>query len=200
MIVAGSLFLTTVSAWADIYYFKDEAGQIYYTNVPSEGRTKVRMPFRKASAHKTKNMPEFPLIKVSGDSSANYDPVIIAAARHYSVDSNLIRAVIKAESNYNPRAVSPKGAMGLMQLMPATAREMSVADPLDPTENIYGGVRYLGQLFEVLNGDLQLVLAAYNAGPTLVMNKKRIPAIAETQYYVKRVLRHYRSLQGEKGI
>jgi len=191
-IAAGILLLTASLASADIYYFRDD-GEIYYTNIPAEGRIKVRLPLKKSRTMTGKT----PAGKMSGadDKLATYEEAIIAASRSFSVDSNLIRAVIKAESNYNPRAVSPKGAMGLMQLMPATAREMSVADPFDPAENIHGGTRYLGQLLQVLNGDLLLALAAYNAGPAMVIGKNRIPEITETKYYVRRVLNYYRSLK-----
>lgn len=194
------LLFAAVNARADIYYFRDEGGSVYYANRSAEGRTKVRLPLSRAKAQAVKEMPYFPPGKTTGSQPSDYEAAIIAAGRHYSVDSNLIRAVIKAESNYNPRAVSAKGAMGLMQLMPATAREMRVADPFDPAENIYGGARYLGQLLQILNGDLKLALAAYNAGPALVLGKNRVPAISETQYYVRRVLNYYRGLKGETGI
>ncbi len=202
ILLIAIIFFTAAFARADIYYFRDEGGVIYYTNMPAEGRIKVRLPLRTAKA-KTKTeqtIMDLSWRKTSGDQPATYESAIIAAGKHYSVDSNLIRAVIKAESNFNPRAVSPKGAMGLMQLMPATAREMRVADPFDPADNIYGGVKYLGQLLQILNGNLPLALAAYNAGPAVVIGRNKIPAITETQYYVRRVLNYYRSLQGENKI
>jgi soluble lytic murein transglycosylase-like protein len=199
IVLIGIILFTATFVRADIYYFRD-GGEIYYTNIPAEGRIKVRLPLKTAKAKTEKTITDLPLRKTFGDPPAIYEPAIIAAGKHYSVDSKLIRAVIKAGSDYNPRAVSPKGAMGLMQLMPATAREMRVADPFDPAENIHGGVRYLGQLIQVLNGDLQLALAAYNAGPAVVMGKNKIPAITETKYYVRRVLNYYKSLKGENGI
>jgi soluble lytic murein transglycosylase-like protein len=195
-----TLLFTAALARADIYYFRDEGGGIYYTNIPAEGRTKVRLPLKTVKAKTEKTIMALPCRKTPGDHPAIYESAIIAAGKHYCVDSNLIRAVIKAESNYNPRAVSAKGAMGLMQLMPATAKEMRVADPFDPAANIYGGVKYLGQLLQTLNGDLQLALAAYNAGPAVVIGKNKIPAITETQYYVRRVLNYYKSLEEENGI
>lgn len=199
-VLACVLSFMAISARADIYYYRDGGGEIYYTNVPAEGRIKVCLPLKKAKANLGKVMAGKHLGKKSGDRPETYESAILAAAKHYSVDSNLIRAVISAESNFNPRAVSSKGAIGLMQLMPATAREMSVADPFDPTENIHGGVRYLGQLIEILNGDLQLALAAYNAGPALVMSRRKIPAITETQYYVRKVLNYYKRYQEATGI
>jgi soluble lytic murein transglycosylase-like protein len=199
LLAAAGIMLFTVSfVQADIYYFKDDGGEIYYTNVPAPGRIKVRLPLAKAKAGTDRKPAR--TSSGSGDQPATYESAIMEASRNFAVDSNLIRAVIKVESNYNPHAISPKGAMGLMQLMPATAREMRVTDPFDPGENIHGGARYLGQLLQVLNGDLLLALAAYNAGPAVVVGKNQIPAIAETQYYVRRVLNYYRSLKKGNGI
>jgi soluble lytic murein transglycosylase-like protein len=115
-----------------------------------------------------------------------------AAARH-NVDPNLVRAVVKVESNFNPRAVSPKGAMGLMQLMPGTARELKVSHPFDPEENVDAGVRHLRSLLDNYNGDVQLTLAAYNAGPRAVQRSAGIPRYRETQDYVKRITSLYSS-------
>jgi soluble lytic murein transglycosylase-like protein len=114
-----------------------------------------------------------------------------AAARH-NVDANLVRAMIKVESNFNPRALSRKGAMGLMQLMPATARSLNVAHPFDPTENIEAGVRHLRQLLDNFGGDLGLSLAAYNAGAKAVQLHNGIPPYRETQQYVRQITSLYR--------
>jgi soluble lytic murein transglycosylase-like protein len=105
----------------------------------------------------------------------------------------LIKAIIKAESNFNPTAISPKGAQGLMQLMPATARDLQVADPFDPQANITGGTKYLRSLLESFGWDIELSLAAYNAGPGNV--KKTVPNIPETREYVAKVLGNYQSYQ-----
>ncbi len=115
------------------------------------------------------------------------------ACRKSDLDPDLIRAVIKAESNFNPQAVSRKGALGLMQLMPLTARDMGVADPFDPEENIHGGARYLYELLRMSGQNLLWALAAYNAGPARVA-QKGIPE--ETRNYVKTVLSHYRKYKG----
>ena len=113
-----------------------------------------------------------------------------AASRH-NVDPNLVRALIKVESNFNPHAVSRKGAMGLMQLMPGTARTLNLAHPFDPSENIDAGVRHLKQLLESFGGDLNLSLAAYNAGSTAVRRNKGVPPYRETQNYVRQITRLY---------
>jgi hypothetical protein len=113
-----------------------------------------------------------------------------AAAKH-NVDPNLVRAVIKVESNFNPHAVSRKGAMGLMQIMPGTARSLKVNNPFDPTENIDAGVRHLKQLLDNFGGDVQLSLAAYNAGETAVHSHKGIPPFRETRNYVRQITAMY---------
>jgi soluble lytic murein transglycosylase-like protein len=122
----------------------------------------------------------------------DYEDLIAKASERYRVDSALVKAVIKAESNFNHRAVSPVGARGLMQLMPATAATLQVQDSFHPETNIDGGVRYLRYLMNLFNGNLPLVLAAYNAGENTVMRyNNRIPPYRETQTYVKRVLDYF---------
>jgi soluble lytic murein transglycosylase-like protein len=186
LILIFSLWIAfrAVPATADIYAFRGEDGVLYYTNVPGQDRYKVRLPLREKS---------IPWASVSQRST--FDPVIATAGERFSVDPHLIRAIIKAESNFDPRAVSPKGASGLMQLMPGTAREMGVADPFDPEENIHGGVKYFSQLLDTLNGSLPLALAAYNAGPMRVVGQNRIPPLPETRNYVERVLTHYEAFK-----
>jgi soluble lytic murein transglycosylase-like protein len=121
----------------------------------------------------------------------NIDAAIDQAAERHHVDPNLVRAVIKVESNFNPNAVSRKGAMGLMQLMPQTARQLNVANPFDPEENVDAGVRHLKQLIDNYGGDIRLSLAAYNAGEGAVQRSAGIPHYAETQNYVKRITNLY---------
>jgi soluble lytic murein transglycosylase-like protein len=124
-------------------------------------------------------------------SSRDIDSAIEQAAARHNVDPNLVRAVVKVESNFNPNAVSRKGAMGLMQLMPATARQLKVRNPFDPEQNVDAGVRHLKQLLESYGGDVKLTLAAYNAGAGAVARSSGVPRYAETQNYVRRITNLY---------
>lgn len=124
-------------------------------------------------------------------SSAAIDQAIEEAATKHNVDPNLVRALVKVESNFNPSAVSRKGAMGLMQLMPATARELNVTNPFDPEQNVDAGVRHLKHLLENFNGDVGLSLAAYNAGQGAVQRSGGVPPFAETRNYVRRITSLY---------
>lgn len=119
------------------------------------------------------------------------DSAITAAAARHNVDPNLVRSVVKVESNFNPNAVSRKGAMGLMQLMPGTARSLNVTNPFDPEQNVDAGVRHLKKLLESFGGDIKLSLAAYNAGAGAVARSSGIPRFAETQNYVRRITNIY---------
>jgi soluble lytic murein transglycosylase-like protein len=123
--------------------------------------------------------------------AADIDAAIEQAAARHNVDPNLVRAVVKVESNFNPNAVSRKGAMGLMQLMPATARQLNVKNPFDPEQNVDAGVRHLKQLLESYGGDIKLSLAAYNAGAGAVARSSGVPHFAETQNYVRRITKLY---------
>lgn len=173
----------------DLYSYSDENGMKYYTNERCTGCMKVKFPLIKGSVRSSDNVP-WENSKTSG-----YDCLIAEAGKTYAVDPDLVRAVIKVESNFNPRAVSPKGARGLMQLMPQTARDLGVADVFDPALNIRGGVTYLSRLLSALEGNLPLSLAAYNAGLERVAAKKEIPAIRETRDYVEKVMNCYARLK-----
>jgi soluble lytic murein transglycosylase-like protein len=124
-------------------------------------------------------------------SPGDIDNAIEQAAARHNVDPNLVRAVVKVESNFNPNAVSRKGAMGLMQLMPSTARQLKVKNPFDPEQNVDAGVRQLKQLLESYDGDIKLTLAAYNAGAGAVARSSGVPHYAETQNYVRRITNLY---------
>jgi len=129
----------------------------------------------------------------SGQIPANIDELVEQTASRFQVDPELIRAMIRVESDYDPKAVSNKGAMGLMQLIPATAHRFGVANPFDPKQNLEGGVNYLKYLLGLFGGDLNLSLAAYNAGEHSVQRSGGIPAIRETQNYVRKVTSIYQS-------
>jgi soluble lytic murein transglycosylase-like protein len=132
--------------------------------------------------------------------SIPFHGIIVQAAGRYEVDPHLIRAIILAESGYNPNAKSKKGARGLMQLMPSTARALGVEDIYDPEENIDGGVRYFRSLLDRFDGDVRLALAAYNAGSRHVRNYDGIPPFKATQHYVKKVLRFQEKFKMEKSV
>lgn len=133
---------------------------------------------------------------VEAKSNSVYDSYIRIASAKHQMDPELVRAVIRQESNFNYRDISHKGAQGLMQLMPDTAKKLGVQDAFDPWENIHGGTRYLRMMIENFNGDLPKALAAYNAGPSVVKKYGTIPPYQETQGYVKNVLRYYQMYRG----
>jgi len=170
---------------ADLYTFTDKEGTAYFTNIPGEDRMRVSLPVKKPISK-----PLFTPFQ-----GEVYEPIITAASNRFAIDPDLVRAVIKAESNFNHRAVSPKGAMGLMQLMPSKAKEMAVSNPFNPEENINAGVRYLGELLQIFNWNLPLALAAYNAGPGRVIGRNEIPLFEETQNYIRRVMAYYKDLR-----
>src|SRR5210317_1739932 len=161
---------------AAMYSYVDEFGRLHFTNVPADPRYKKD--------------PGFDAIRETAI-QGRFGQFIRSAADHYRLDPELIRAVIKVESGFNPFAVSEKGAMGLMQLMPGTAEEMQVAEPFEAEDNIMGGSRYLRKMLNLFEGDLKLSLAAYNAGPNKVLEYGRIPRIPETEQYVEKVLFEY---------
>ncbi|MGD8367793.1 MAG: lytic transglycosylase domain-containing protein [Desulfobacterales bacterium] len=167
-------------ALADIYRYIDSQGVLHFTNVPTDPAFRLYM--------KEKGLPKKSSIRRS---PSRYDPVIAEAARRNGVSPHLLKALIKVESDFNPRAVSRSGALGLMQLMPENLQALRVQDPFNPWENIMGGTRYLMQMLQRFDGRLHLALAAYNAGPTIVERYNRIPPIRETEEYVEKVMKYY---------
>ena len=128
-----------------------------------------------------------------------YDHFIMAASERHGIEFPLLKAIIKAESDFNPKAVSKKGAKGLMQIMPFNFKALKINDPFDPWENIMGGTTYFKQLLDRFEGKLKLALAAYNAGPQRVEESGSIPPIKETEEYVRRVIKYYRSLKENRS-
>lgn len=137
--------------------------------------------------------PDFTLAEPLLASPTAIDSIIDRVSSHYQVDPKLVHAMIRVESNYDPSAVSSKGAMGLMQLIPATAQRFGVRNPFDPRQNILGGVSYLRYLLHLFGGNLPLSLAAYNAGEERVIRSGGVPAIPETEHYVRAITRLYSS-------
>ena len=188
-VALGSALATTLGAGlaesTPVRSYTDTDGVVHLTNVRGG---------RKA-AHIRPAAPHGSLVPM-----ALLDAVVAESAELYNLPTALVKAVIATESNYNPWAVSEKGAVGLMQLMPQTAREMYVEDPFDPVQNIQGGTRYLRVLVNQFDGDLVKVIAAYNAGPEVVRRTQTkgefvVPPIPETQDYVRKVLQSYEALK-----
>jgi len=185
--VTGLLFVFLIApAYADIYKYVDENGVVCYTDAPSGKKADKILKEKKTPTPEQARSVE----RISRDSGDFHD-IVHKKASTYDVDPSLIKAVIKTESNWNSRAISRKGAMGLMQLMPSTANDMNVRNPFEPEENIEGGTRYLKYLLGRFNGDITLALAAYNAGPKTVEKFGCVPPISETKQYVSRVLSLY---------
>ncbi len=181
--INGKIIFLCLSMWvclgispcrADIYRYVDADGVVHFTDTPTHGHYKF---YRKTSPAKTSQV-------------RSYKDLIKHYAGLYRLDEALVKAVIKVESDYQPHIISSKGAQGLMQLIPETARDMNVTNPFDPAENIEGGSKYLRLMLDRFNGNLDLALAAYNAGPTTVQRYGGIPPYTETVNYVERV-KHY---------
>jgi len=188
------------AAHADIYLYDDTdhnaPQEIRLSNLPVDARYQLLIEDSKPAVAAAPTRTD---AVVAGASAAilPFDVAVRAVATETSLEPALLHAVIAAESNHNSQALSPRGAQGLMQLMPATARRFQVSDPYDPLQNVRAGARYLRELSDLFHGDLSLTLAAYNAGPASVQRYGgRIPPYAETQRYVPKVLRLYKEMTG----
>lgn len=186
------------SGRADIYRYVDRDGVIHYTNVQHEGRG-----WQQIYRGGRRTGPAVLQARSGGgrydpERFSRYDAYIREAALLYQLPESFIRAVMKVESNFYHDVISPKGAMGLMQLMPETAAVMGVLDAFDPRQNVLGGARFLRVLANEFNGDLVLTVAAYNAGQNAVRKHRGIPPFDETRRYVRKVLRHYYTFRAEE--
>lgn len=194
--VAGILGLCSApDAWSDIYRYVDSNGVIHFTNTPNSPRYKLYMK----EGRDNRGLTSRSWSALGWDRLQKFDPLIGVVARRYGLDEALVTAVIKVESDFDHQAVSRKGAQGLMQLMPFTARDLGVRDLFDPIQNLEGGVRHLRYLLDYFNGRLELALAAYNAGRNAVLQYRGIPPYPETQQYVKLVLQYQDVFQKEAG-
>lgn len=182
-----SICFVSLAYSGEIYSYVDQNGVWHFTNVPTDKKF-TRLEITEESAIiKGKSYK-----KLSKSKSKSIDTIIKDIGESFNLDPALIKAVILAESGGNPLAVSPKGALGLMQLMPKTAKELLVDDPFDPEENIWGGSKYLSELLKIYNGDVISALAAYNAGPGTVSKYQGIPPYPETINYIKKVLKYWK--------
>jgi soluble lytic murein transglycosylase-like protein len=165
---------------ADIYRFKDKNGVWHFTNIPSDPRYRL---YIKTNRLRTRRY------------IITYDEMIDKASKRFNVDPCLIKAIIKAESSFDPDAISENGAQGLMQLMPATAKDMKVNNPFDPEENIFGGTKYFSLLLRKFKQNKRMAIAAYNIGATTVANYNSVPPIPQTRRFVERVMEYYIELK-----
>jgi soluble lytic murein transglycosylase-like protein len=175
LIAALFLFVAATVVQADIYMFIDSQGVLHFTNAPTSSQYKLYIKERPKPAEATKK----------------YDGIIQEASNTFGLSFSLLKAMIKVESDFDSRAISKKGALGLMQIMPQNLRAFNIQEPYDPKDNIMGGARYFKSLIERFEGKLPLALAAYNAGPTIVDKYRDIPPIKETEDYVKRVMKYF---------
>jgi transglycosylase-like protein with SLT domain len=178
--LAVAVTLFAAPSQAQIYTRRNEKGIVEATNVPASHGYRLTYPGKGTLIHSTE-------YRMRRAYNGEYDQHIAAATAAYNVDLELVRAIIQVESDFDPLARSSKGALGLMQLMPATAARFGVGDPWNPRQNIFGGVQYLRFLLDMFGGDVALVAAAYNAGENAVIRYNGVPPYRETQGYVGRV-------------
>lgn len=175
------IILLAGTASANIYRYRDENGVWHFTNIYSDRRYKLFIKYH-----------DNPTLYIR-----DYGTAINQASRKFGIESSLIKAVIRAESAFDHKATSNKGAQGLMQLMPYTADDLDVNDPYDPEDNIFGGTKYLSMLLERFDNNVQFALAAYNAGPENVAAYNGVPPFQETKNFVKKVLTYYNQYKSE---
>lgn len=189
-----ALLLTAPAAHADIYKYVDKHGRVYLTDKPKHSGYK-----RLVKTWKGWQEPSYDPSRFK-QNQRRFADLITEAAEQYVLPDSLVHAVVTAESAYDPNALSSAGALGLMQLMPATAKRFGVSDRKNPRANVYAGTRYLKQLLGMFDNDVRLALAAYNAGENAVIKyDNQIPPYPETQNYVRKVLKYYRQYR-EQGI
>jgi len=193
MAAAALAACLAMPAFADIYSYRDEKGVVHFTNIKGLD-PRYKLIRKEGALNPVSYTPSSPYTPTA-DEIQRYAAIIKTASVAYGVDAMLVHAVISAESNYNPDAVSRTGAQGLMQLMPDTARRYGVRNSMDPMENIHAGTKYLRDLLAMFKGRIDLAVAAYNAGENAVIRSNGIPPYAETRSYVPRVLGFYRDFQ-----
>jgi len=186
------LSLFSLASFADIFRVMRRDGTVVYTNKRPGPGARFEMVVGKKTQRRAVGGSLAALLEPGRGRAWHYLPKIETLCGRYGLDPHLVVSVIEVESGFDPRAVSPKGAQGLMQLMPETARMLGVTNPFDTDQNLAGGIRYLSYLYDLFDKDLSLALAAYNSGEGRVMRLGRVPRITETRNYVKKVTRLYR--------
>ncbi|MGQ9695224.1 MAG: transglycosylase SLT domain-containing protein [Thermodesulfobacteriota bacterium] len=198
LFIITMVFLNSPGSQADIYIYVDKEGVVHFTNTPTHGKFKLILkeeiiPPEKKEEPMKEDLPRFASVLTQ----EKFDSLIWRAAEKYGVNYALIKAIIKAESNFNPLAISKMGAKGLMQLMPGTAYTFQVKDSFHPEKNIEGGVRYLRYLIDLFPHNLYAVLAAYNAGENAVLRYRGVPPYQETRRFIQKVLQYFQQYNQE---
>lgn len=202
LLVAALGLIYPLSSLADIYKYVDSEGVVHFTNTPTHGKFKLIIKEEFQEKEKKQKPAEEGAKREEEQFPADvfyekFDSFIWRAAEEYGVNYALIKAIIKAESNFNPLAISKMGAKGLMQLMPKTASAFQVPDAFHPERNIMGGVRYLRYLIDLFQGNLYAVLAAYNAGENAVFRYRGVPPYPETRRFIQKVLHYFQHYNQE---
>jgi soluble lytic murein transglycosylase-like protein len=206
VLLASLVVLWCVPAHADIYSYIDKDGVVHFTNVPRRGKERkkwkriMKTGPGKASCRRGRKVDSVPARDRSPERFTRYNEHINQAASLYHIPVELVRAVIKTESDFDPRVVSRAGAMGMMQLMPSVVKWMGVTEPFDARQNIFGGTRLLRILANRFGGDLVRTIAAYHAGSGAVRKYGGIPPYRTTQRYVRTVIRRYHALRKKKKL